>query len=102
MCLPSFHTSHTRLSQFASIIRASALQISYPSLRYVGSLQIIVDKAKGGIYIKNNGRPQISGRPLLLGGSASTSPVSQSPGMMAAIAPFAKGVDDYTQETIGE
>ena len=67
----------------------------------MGSLKIIVDKAKGGIYIKN-GRPQISGRPLLLGGSASNSLVSQSPGMMAAIAPFAKGVDDYTRETIGE
>ena len=66
----------------------------------MGSLKIVVDKANGGIFIKQ-GRPQISGKPLLLGGSASASPVHQNRAMLAAIAPFAKAVDNFTKVTIG-
>ena len=67
----------------------------------MGSLKIIVDKINGGIFIKN-GVPQITGTPLLLGGNASASIVRQNLAMLAAIEPFAKAVDGFTKQTIGE
>ena len=67
----------------------------------MGSLRIIVDKVNGGVFVKN-GVPQITGTPLLLGGNASTSVVRQNLAMLAAIEPFAKAVDGFTKQTIGE
>ena len=67
----------------------------------MGSLRIIVDKVNGGVFVKN-GVPQITGTPLLLGGNASASIVRQNLAMLAAIEPFAKAVDGFTKQTIGE
>ena len=44
----------------------------HPFHRYIGRLRIVVDKVRGGILVKGR-RQQISGLPLLLGGSASAS-----------------------------
>ena len=68
--------------------------------RYMGHLQITVNKIKGGIKV-NGGRPMAYGTPILLGGSSSAVHVNQDPEMMAAIQPFADGVAAYNNLVIG-
>ena len=73
---------------------------AYFASRYMGHLQIIVDKIKGGIK-ETNGKQMIIGSPLLLGGNQSSIHVHQEPEMMAAIKPFAEGVAAYNNKVIG-